>query len=123
MTDLTTLSAKALTELYNRLSGKSIKPTSYPKPKLIEMLSVYDTRDEADLPADSICPPFVPAVPQATEGDTFLLKDACIAAGVSPKAARARIRAVGNDHVRTFYEFPRSYWAELIKIISPKKGR
>lgn len=58
------------------------------------------------------------------ETDTFTMSEAAKAAGVSPKAARARYRSVDNDHTRTQYVFPKKLWNEVILIISPKrKGR
>ena len=54
---------------------------------------------------------------------TFTMTEVAAAAGVSAKIARARYRAVYNDHTRTFYSFPRNQWDAVMKIISPKRGR
>lgn len=51
----------------------------------------------------------------------FTMAEVAAAAGVSPKVARARYRAVVNDNQRTFYRFPRSDWNAILTIISPKR--
>ena len=53
--------------------------------------------------------------------EEFTMTEAAAAAGVSPKVARARYRAVSNDNQRTFYRFPRSQWDAVLTIISPKR--
>lgn len=58
MTNLIDMTAAALTARYNELTGKSIKPTSYPKAKLIEMIeAATPEEDEAPLCGDyTNCP-------------------------------------------------------------------
>lgn len=153
------LTAKELTDRYNALTGKAVKPTSYPKAKLIEMIEALEVKEEA--PATSSiekacgythCPHcgidlengyahHDDLVEQHGEGclnkqwmclgcceefgpeleSTFTMVEAAKAAGVEPKIARARYRALYNDGVRSRYVFPRSQWDHVIATISPKR--
>lgn len=108
-----TTTAKALAHTYNQLTGKSLSPNSYSKAKWAEMIAAA----EGPLPA-----PAEDREPTALAAPTefFTMPQAARAAGVSPKAARARYRRYDNDHQRTRYEFPASRWDEVIAII---KGR
>lgn len=156
-----TLTAKELTDRYNALTGKAVKPTSYPKAKLIEMIEALEVKEAPAAPAPnpieadcghSHCPHcgidldngyahHNDLIEQHGEGclskewmclgcgeefgaeleTTFTMTEAAKAAGVEPKIARARYRALFNDGVRSRYNFPRSEWDNIIKIISPKR--
>ena len=48
-TDLTTLTASELTANYNALTGKNVKPGSYSKAKLIEMIKAHTEEAAPDL--------------------------------------------------------------------------
>lgn len=135
MANLTTLTAKQLADKLFELTGKSLKPSSYSKAKFIAMIQVA----EADLDARLL--PLAQQTdngPIAEEGSEeaddasleemlaiaeteFTMAEVAAAAGVSPKVARARYRAVSNDNQRTFYRFPRSQWNAILTIISPKR--
>lgn len=101
MTDQIKHTAAELAAHYNELTGKSIKPTSYSKAKLIDMISAI----EHDQPA----------------GEPILLADVARELGINPKLARARFRKLVNDKVRTQYVFPANAYDAIKAIITPGK--
>lgn len=134
--DLTTWTAKELANYVFELTGKNLKPSSYPKAKFIGMIEEAKAKalleDKAELAQQTDDGPIAAegseeaddsslAEMLALDETEFTMSEVAAAAGVSPKVARARYRAVSNDNQRTFYRFPRSQWDAILTIISPKR--
>jgi len=118
-----------LTARYNELSGKSIKPGSYPLARLAGMIRDIERANEAAAaaaPAPAAKPAKQPK-PRSTDDDAIGAKDVFTLAalakamGIHPKIARARYRKFDNDGLRTKYIFEntKAKIAEVTKIISP----
>lgn len=141
MADLTNMTARQLADYYFELTGKTLKPSSYSKAKIIELIEAVTGDDTFRQRANEVMKVKKEAreelakIKQIEDDNslgcggefgpeletTFTLTEAAASIGISPKVARARYRMIDNDGKRTRYEFPRSDWDRVISVISPKR--
>ena len=125
MTITTKNTAAEIAAAYNKLTGKTIKPTSYPKAKLMDMLKAAqvkasaarmakETRAKTKKPAKTKPAPTVALVdllinPEEFDpkSDNFItLNEIAGQVGLKPKTARARMRKqLIDDKAYTRYIF------------------
>lgn len=141
---LTDFSTADLTAIYNAAARKAVKPGSYPKAKLVQLIQSTNgweaalTTEQHDWLFGMARVPYnhelggtdtgepIPAEQPITtsESETFTLSLICAELGVSTKVARQRLRKhQGKLDTETRYVFHKSTWQTIADIITPKTQR
>lgn len=126
--DFKTATATELTNYYNALSGKKVKPTSYSKAKLIELIKSLEAEQKAKgkkarktrpAPTVSLVDLLIDPAEFDPESDDFMtLAEVCKRTGLKAKTARARIRRqLIDDKVYTKYYFKADTFDQVIKAL------
>ena len=107
--DLLKMTAAELTTVYNALAEKNVKPGSYSKAKLVEMIQAAGTDAPADVPADE---PKKDA-PKKDAPELVAVADIARELGLNPKVVRARLRRLYASGRISELPAPQTGWTFL----------